>query len=107
MGGINRKIIKEKVLLGKWRFTLHALEQADVRSIEEDSILTALINGEIIEDYPEDQRGHSCLVLGYDNGRAVHVVCSMHEDTLIIITVYEPKPPKWSDERTRGKGQKK
>ncbi len=24
-------------------------------------------HGEIIEDYPMDQRGHSCLIMGYDN----------------------------------------
>jgi len=32
-------------------------------------------SGEIIEDYPEDARGHSCLILGFgEEGRPIHVV---------------------------------
>ena len=33
--------------------------------------------GEIIEDYPEDARGHSFLVLGLGNDRRpIHIVCA-------------------------------
>lgn len=39
--------------------------------------------GEVIEDYPEDVRGHSCLVRGYgEDNRPAHVVCSPKEDYL-------------------------
>ncbi len=59
--------------------------------------------GELIEDYPEDARGHSCLLLGCgENGRPIHVVCSPKEDFLAIITAYLPEPTEWSaDFRTR------
>jgi uncharacterized protein DUF4258 len=33
--------------------------------------------GEVIEDYPEDPRGHSCLLLGEETDhRPLHVVCA-------------------------------
>ncbi|GMQ74993.1 MAG: hypothetical protein BMS9Abin01_0236 [Gammaproteobacteria bacterium] len=52
--------------------------------------------GEIIEDYPEDSRGHSCLMLGEGEGaRPIHVVCSPKEEYLAIITAYVPSEEEW------------
>jgi hypothetical protein len=33
-----------------------------------------VLEGEGIEDYPDDPRGHSCLMLGTAGGRSVHIV---------------------------------
>jgi hypothetical protein len=53
--------------------------------------------GEIIEDYPEDVRGHSCLMLGFgQDDRAIHVVCAPKDDYLAIITAYLPDPDQWT-----------
>ena len=57
---------------------------------------------EIIEEYPDDPRGPSCLLLCRINGLPFHVVCAPHEDTLIIISVYRPDKEKWcQDSRSR------
>jgi hypothetical protein len=54
--------------------------------------------GEIIEDYPDDPRGHSCLMLGFgENGRPIHVLCSPKDDFLAIITAYLPDKDEWED----------
>ncbi len=53
--------------------------------------------GEVIEDYPEDARGHSCLILGRGEGRYIHVVCSPKAEYLAIITTYLPAPEQWED----------
>ena len=64
---------------------------AEVRAVIEE--------GEVIEDYPEDPRGHSCLMLGYgDGGRPVHVLCDPKEDYLALITAYIPAENEWSDD---------
>ena len=56
-----------------------------------------IAEGEVIEDYPEDARGHSCLLLGSgDEERPIHVVCSPKEDYLAIITAYLPDEEEWS-----------
>ena len=55
-----------------------------------------LLNGEVIEDYAEDVRGDSCLMLAVPEGRAVHVVCSPKADYLAVITAYLPEPAHWS-----------
>ena len=63
----------------------------------------AVEDGDLIEDYPEDARGHSCLVHGKGLGRRdIHVVCSPKEDFLAIITAYLPSKRAWhGDLRTR------
>ncbi len=86
-------------------YTLHAIEEMNA---EDDMITTnevrdVVFNGEMIEDYPEDKRGHSCLMLGVPNNRRpVHVVCAPKEEYLAIISVYIPSLEKWeADFKTR------
>jgi len=57
----------------------------------------------VIEDYPEDARGHSCLMLGYgQQGRPVHIVCAPKAEYLAVITAYLPSLQQWlPDWRTR------
>ena len=67
---------------------------------EEDFTLAdvyeGLIAGQVIENYPEHKRGACALVNGVaPDGRPVHIVCTTANPVLIVITVYEPKPPKW------------
>ena len=54
---------------------------------------------EIIEDYPDDPRGHSCLMLGFgENRRPIHVLCSPKVEFLAIITTYLPDKDEWEDD---------
>ncbi len=58
--------------------------------------------GEIIEDYPDDPRGPSSLLLGRESEkRPIHVVCAPKEHYLAIITAYLPEPAEWSDDFRR------
>ena len=76
----------------------HAIRQMSrpERLITPAEVRNVIDIGEIIEDYPEDSRGHSCLVLGAgESGRPIHVVCSPKEDYLAIITAYLPSEEEW------------
>lgn len=66
-------------------------------------IRSVIENGVIIEDYPDDARGHSSLMLGYgEAGRPIHVVCARKPDYLAIITAYIPDEHEWTENfRTR------
>jgi len=67
-----------------------------IRTAEVKAVVSA---GEVIEDYPDDPRGHSCLLLGGgDEGRPIHVLCSPKVDYLAIITTYLPDPARWTDD---------
>ena len=94
--------IKEQVEKGNYQLKLHAVERASIRGIDPLEVKGALVNGEIIEDYPEDKRGHSCLVYEKSRvGKDIHVLCGTAYDILWIITVYEPNPEGWVNPKTR------
>ncbi len=78
-------------------YTPHAIIQmnSEDRMITTDEIEYVISNGEIIEDYPEDKRGHSCLINGYVRNRYIHVVCAPKEEYLAIITAYIPDKKLW------------
>ena len=50
--------IKEQVENGNYQLKLHAVERASIRRIDPLEVKESLLNGEIIEDYPKDKRGH-------------------------------------------------
>ncbi len=81
-------------------FLPHALRQMlrPDRMISRVEVRRVIAEGEVLEDYPEDARGHSCLLLGFGDGeRPIHVVCSPKYDYLAIITAYIPDEHKWSE----------
>jgi hypothetical protein len=85
-------------------FLPHTIQQMSrpERMITTKEVETVITTGELIEDYPDDVRGHSCLFLGYGiEGRVIHVVCSPKEDYLAIITAYLPKQDQWSSDFKR------
>ena len=90
------EIIK-KIREGLYEYSQHAVDQSVVRIISNKEIREAIEHGKIIEDYPDDKYGPSCLIYGKtENGRPIHVQCSYPSRSLIkIITVYEPKFTLW------------
>ena len=83
----------------------HALRQMERpdRMITTAEVRHVIEHGEIIEDYTEDARGHSCLLLGRgDSNRPIPVVCAPKVDYLAVITAYIPDEKEWdSDFRMR------
>lgn len=78
------------------RVTQHAQQEMVEENIVLNEVLEAIAAGQILENYPEHRRGACCLLNGLTkNGRPLHIVCTTARPILIIITVYEPKPPKW------------
>ncbi len=68
------------------------------RMISTVEVQEVVLRGDVIEDYPEDARGHSCLIAGKSQrGRIVHVVCSPKEEYLAIITAYLPDAAEWDE----------
>ncbi|HEV2856668.1 MAG TPA: DUF4258 domain-containing protein [Thermoanaerobaculia bacterium] len=95
--------IRSKVASGKFEFSKHAVDQAILRRIRVREIREVIAQGQVIEDYPDDKYGPSCLILGFTGvRRPLHVQCSYPSRPLIkIITVYEPDPGVWIELRTR------
>jgi len=89
-----REKAKRKIL-----FLPHAIRQMmrPERMISTADVRKVIFEGKIIENYPEDPRGHSCLLLGYgEDERPLHVVCSPKDEYLAIITAYVPNHEQWN-----------
>ena len=80
-------------------FLPHAVRQMSRpdRMITTSEVRRIVDKGDVIEDYPDDARGHSCLMLGFgDENRPIHVVCAPKDDYLAVITAYLPDKNEWS-----------
>ncbi len=104
---MNIEDIRKRILSGRYVISFTHTEKLRRRRISLETIEEAICSGEIIEDYPDDPRGPSCLILGLtQERRPIHVVCGRIEsDQLLVITAYEPNLEEWErDWRTRQKG---
>ena len=83
--------------------SLHGQLRLNERNITVDDVMNAIDNGEIIEQYPKDFPFPSCLILGLSLQDAyLHIVVSLNDDKIYLITAYIPTLDKWeSDLKTR------
>lgn len=85
----------------KW--SAHCLERMQERDILRDDVISCVLRGEIIEDYPNDFPYPSCLIFGYTTqDKVLHIVIGADETTAYVITAYYPSTDKFeADLRTR------
>ena len=79
-----------------FRWTNHIHVRLQQRNIVIDDVVSTIINGEIIEQYPNDYPFPSCLLLGETIGKKpLHVVCGISSGELWMITAYHPNIDEW------------
>lgn len=96
--------IQSLIKTRRYRFSSHAEKERHAEQITADEFEQAMgINPEVIEDYPNDPRGASCLALGFTaRGDPIHAVCGLSvPNVIIVITLYRPDPREWLNWRTR------
>ena len=95
--------IRRKIEAGEFEFSRHAVDQTIIRRISVGEVREVFASGEVIEDYPEDKYGSSCLIFGKTAAaRPLHIQCSYLSRPLIkVITLYEPDPERWVDFKIR------
>ena len=85
-------------------FLPHALRQMNrpERMISTGEIHQVIEHGEIIEDYPDNARGHICLMLGRGEFNCpIHVVCA-HKEEYLASMAYISDEREWAnDSKTR------
>ena len=95
--------IREKIEIDLFEFSKHAVDQSIIRHISVKDVRRVIANGTIIENYPEDKYGPSCLIFGMTaEKRPIHIQCSHPSRPIIkVITLYEPNPTRWIDFKKR------
>ena len=81
--------IRRKFESVAYEYSLHAVDQSILRRVSRYEVEEAIGQGQIIEDYPSDKYGPSCLIFGLTSGgRPIHVQCTHPAEYKIkIITV--------------------
>ncbi len=96
---IRSAINLEQVIISR-----HAKEEAENDDLSLEEIIFSVMNGEIIENYPDDFPFPSCLILGRNQEKEpIHSVWAYNENTgfAVLITVYRPDFNMWSEWRVR------
>lgn len=72
--------------------------------ITDEELQQATGSAELLEEYLDDTPYPSCLVLGFTRaGRPLHFVVAYDDSPprVIVVTVYQPDPVQWEDDRRR------
>ena len=90
--------IRRKVAEGTYAISFTHTEKLRLRRIKAADIEQAVKSGNIIEDYPNDPRGASCLILGRVGSRPLHILFARLEaEEILIVTAYEPDSEEWEN----------
>ena len=96
--------LREQASPDDLRVSIHAHREMVEEAISYESLCESLSVCVGFENNPDHQRGPCCLVCGRArSGQYLHLVCTTSLEVIIVITVYEPKPPKWLTPFQRGK----
>lgn len=95
--------LKRLCSAAKIKWTKHGMERMQERNISRADVKNCIMNGEIIEEYPNDFPIPSALVFGHNmNGAVLHTVCGTDGLFLYVVTTYFPDIEKFgSDLKTR------
>ncbi len=100
---LDLKEIKLKVEQEQYYCSKHGDQERQNDNLTILEVEEAIVNGRILEEYPDTGRGESCLLVGFtEKGKPVHVVCGVKGEILVIITIYIPTPPKFINPYERG-----
>jgi len=98
--------VRKAVRADRYEWRLHALIRLAERNVKQTAVIQVILEGEIIEEYPEDAPCPSCLIFNMIKKKPYHVVVAFDEaaEKVYIITVYEPGLDKFeADYKTRRK----
>jgi hypothetical protein len=93
-----KPLLEGKGGMNRPRYTAHALERMFERGISPSDCESVLETGDVIETYPDDQPFPSELRLGFVNDRPIHLVVSRDNETVHVITAYEPSRLRWEED---------
>ena len=98
------ELLKGNLLDYAIEYRVHATRRMFQRHIDAEEVVFILTHGHVIERYDEDFPLPSMLLNGRTAAkRPVHVAVGVNVDdqTLVIITTYEPDALQWADDFSR------
>jgi hypothetical protein len=85
----------------KYVITFHAIRRMEERGVSKADVITLIMNGDIIEEYPDSSPCPSALMVGTVDCYYCHAVVALCKTHVRIVTVYWPDDDEWIDHRQR------
>lgn len=107
---MNIEIIRERVRAGNYLVKSHAVQHALKEGFERKHIVEAVLNGRIIEEYPDDQRVLVCgsVTVAGNLSFYLHVVCEYTGPVYTeFVTAYVPDELQWESPPFRRRKRKR
>jgi len=95
--------IQAKVSAGEYVYSRYADNERKNEHLTFRQVKEAILSGTMLEHYPDTGRGETCLVVGASGNTPIHVVCGWHGEKIVLVTVYIPNLPKFTDPWTRAR----
>jgi hypothetical protein len=95
---VDIEIIRERVRKGNYLIKSHAVRHALKEGFERTHMVEAILEGTVIEEYPDDQRVLICgkTSLAKTTDIYLHVVCEYADTTYVeLVTAYIPDEQEW------------
>ena len=92
--------IRERIRAGNYLVKSHAVQHAVKEGFDRQHMIEAILNGKVIEDYPDDQRLLICSqkVTLEDTSIYLHIVCEYVDPVYVeLITAYIPDGRRWQN----------
>ena len=87
--------IKENISKRDYHLTFHARARMFERHISNRDLVDLIMDGKVIEEYPDREPCPAVLILGFVSGRQCRAGRGLLHDHLRIITVYWPDEERW------------
>jgi hypothetical protein len=101
------ELIRALVISGDIRISDHGYDEISEENILARDVIKGVLDGVVVEDYPNYAKGPCALILQFDHDRRpLHVVWGIPKNMsspAVVVTAYRPDPDLWSDDFLRRK----
>jgi hypothetical protein len=107
---IDIESIRHFILSESYSIKSHAARHIIEEGFTEENVVEAILNGRIIEEYPDEKR---CLICGTAHIApktkiSLHLICDYSDpEWLDIVTAYIPQLPQWETPTRRSRRRRK